>query len=42
MSLPELIKGTIDQCDKDIKGELFSNIVTCGGTSNLMNFGSTL
>lgn len=42
VSVQELVKTTINECDKDIRRDMFHNIVTSGGSSNLGNFGGRL
>ena len=41
-SIQTLVQKTMSECDKDILRDLFQNIVICGGTSNLQNFGTRL
>lgn len=41
-SIQEIVKKSIAECDKDIRGELLQNIITSGGSTNLINFGLRL
>jgi actin-related protein len=41
-SIQEIVKKTINECDNDIRGELLHNVITSGGSSNFVNFGTRL
>ena len=41
-SLQELIVDSIKQCPEDLHPDLFANLVTMGGTSNLEGFNERL
>jgi actin-like protein 6A len=38
MSIPDMMVDSLNRCDPELKQELFSNIVLCGGSSLFKGF----